>query len=212
VTVSLSPAQQAWLDGLFLRCPELKPLEQDLLRAYAMLESCLRSGGKVLLCGNGGSAADCEHWAGEMLKGFKSKRPLAAEDQAKLPPGLATQLQGGLPAIPLTGFPGLATAFNNDVDPNLTYAQLVWALGRPGDVLIGISTSGNAKNVGHAAETARAKGMPVLGLSGAAGGRLKPLCDLCLCAPSNETFRIQEFHLPIYHTLCLLLEEAFFPA
>jgi D-sedoheptulose 7-phosphate isomerase len=209
---SLSPAQQAWLDGLFVRCPELKPLEEDLLQAYAMLESSLRSGGKLLLCGNGGSAADCEHWSGEMLKGFKSKRPLSTEDQARLPPDLATQLQGGLIAIPLTGFPGLSTAFNNDVDPHLTYAQLVWAMGRPGDVLIGISTSGNARNVGHAAEAAKARSMAVFGLTGATGGNLKPLCDLCLCVPSTETFRIQEFHLPIYHTLSLMLEEAFFPA
>jgi D-sedoheptulose 7-phosphate isomerase len=200
------------LDALLKRCPELSALEKDILAAYDMLHHCLLGGGKFLLCGNGGSAADCEHWAGELLKGFKSKRPLSADDQKALGPEIGPKLQGAIPAIPLTGFPGLATAFTNDVDPLLVYAQLTWGLGRPGDVLIGISTSGNAVNVGHAARTARAMGVKVLGLTGTTGGALKPLCDLCLCAPSTETYRIQEFHLPIYHCLCLMLEDSHFPA
>lgn len=199
------------LAHLLERCPELAPIQGDILAAHEMLLASLKQGGRLLLCGNGGSAADCEHWAGELLKGFKSKRPLSAADQAALGPEIGPKLQGGIPAIPLTGFPGLATAFTNDVDPFLIYAQLVWGLGRPGDVLIGLSTSGNAANVGHAARTARVKGIKVLGLTGQTGGALKPLCDLCLCAPSTETFRIQEFHLPIYHCLCLMLEDALFP-
>ncbi|MDX6767156.1 MAG: SIS domain-containing protein [Candidatus Methylacidiphilales bacterium] len=203
---------QIHLAHLIERCPALAPLRQDVAAAHDLLLHSVRQGGHLLLAGNGGSAADCEHWSGELLKGFKSKRPLGADQQAALGSDIGPKLQGGIPAIPLTGFPGLATAFGNDVDPVLTYAQLVWALGRPGDVFIAISTSGNAANVGFAARTARTKGLKVLGLTGETGGKLAPLCDLCLRVPSTETFRIQEYHLPIYHCLCLMLEDALFPA
>ncbi len=124
---------------------------------------------------------------------------------------MASQLQGALPTIPLTGFLGLSSAFSNDVDPTLIFAQLVFGLGRPGDLLVGISTSGNAKNVRAALEVARARKIATLGLSGKTGGAMKPLCDLCLCVPETETYRIQELHLPIYHCLSLMLEEEFFP-
>jgi D-sedoheptulose 7-phosphate isomerase len=132
------------------------------------------------------------------------------QERGTLRPEIAQKLQGALPAIPLTSFPAASTAFGNDVDPALAYAQLTSALGRPGDVFVGLSTSGNAKNVGAAAEVARAKGLPVIGLTGASGGKLKAWCTVCICAPSTETYRIQEYHLPIYHCLSLMLEENFF--
>ncbi|MDQ5980192.1 MAG: hypothetical protein QG602_3167, partial [Verrucomicrobiota bacterium] len=132
------------------------------------------------------------------------------KERGKLRPAIAAKLQGALPAIPLASFPAASTAFGNDVDPTLAYAQLTSALGRPGDVLVGLSTSGNAANVCAAAEVARAKGMQVLALTGARGGKLRKLSDVCLCAPTNETYLAQEYHLPIYHCLSLMLEEEFF--
>lgn len=193
------------------RRPQLEAILPDIEKACQLLLDSLKNNGQLLLCGNGGSASDADHIAGELLKGFKSKRPLSPSEKEGLPEALATQLQGGIRAIPLTSFSALSTAFTNDVDPLLTYAQLTWALGRTGDVLLGISTSGNAVNVGHAARTAKAKGMKVIGLTGQSGGALKELCDVCICAPSTETYLIQEFHLPIYHCICLTLESELFP-
>ncbi|MEO6005120.1 MAG: SIS domain-containing protein [Opitutus sp.] len=198
------------LDELINRLPELQICRSSIEQAYDALHACFKSGGKLLLCGNGGSASDADHWAGELLKGFGHKRPLSAEAQRKLPAYLAQNLQGAVPAIPLTGFSALTTAFCNDVEPDLVFAQLTLALGRPGDVLVALSTSGNAKNVGHALETARAQGLITVGLSGSTGGRLRSLCDVCICVPSTETYRVQEYHLPIYHCLSLMLEDAFF--
>ncbi len=177
--------------------------------AFQVLTSCLRRGRRVYLCGNGGSAADCEHWAGELLKGFYARRP------PRLPrgrvPRVLRRLQEGLPVIPLTGFLSLRTAVANDIAGELEFAQLVWVLGCPGDVLVGISTSGNARNVSLAATAARARRMHVVGLSGAHGGRLRRLARPCICAPASRTHLIQELHLSIYHTLCLALEAEFFP-
>ena len=198
------------LDSLLQRLPELGGCRESLLRSYQVMHNTLRDGGKLLLCGNGGSAADADHWAGELLKGFKRRRALSAEQQARFRPEVARQLQGALPAIPLTGFPALATAFANDVSPELIFAQLTWALGRPGDVWIGLSTSGNATNVCAAAEVARAQGLHTGGLTGQGGGRLAPVCDPAIHAPASETYRIQEYHLPVYHCLSLMLEDAFF--
>ena len=198
------------IKNLLERRPQLAACRGDIENAFATLRDCFRSGGKLLLCGNGGSAADADHWAGELLKGFALKRPLSPAEKAGLPPDLAGKLQGALPVIPLTGFAALGTAFANDVDPQLIFAQLIWGLGRPGDVFIGISTSGNARNVCAAMETAKARGMYALGLSGRTGGRLNALCDLCLKVPADETYLIQELHLPIYHCLCLMLEDEFF--
>jgi len=197
------------LAELISRRPMLAALEADLRRAGDLLIACYRAGGTLLLCGNGGSAADCEHWAGELLKGFESRRPLTEGERGGLDPAIAGKLQRGLPAIPLTGFPALRSAVANDIDPLLEYAQLVQAFGRPGWVLVGISTSGNAGNVCAAAQVARARGMSVLGLTGAGGGRLAGLSDLCLRVPCARTCEVQELHLPIYHTLCLMLEDAF---
>lgn len=198
------------LNDLIERCPLLAPLHDDLQNAYRELHTCLSRGGKLLLCGNGGSASDCEHWAGELLKGFCSLRPLSARARMHLPEPLADKLQGSIPAIPLTGFPAFSSAFSNDVDAEFTFAQLVWGLGNPKDILIGISTSGNARNIVHAFTAARAKGVTTLLLTGRTGGKLKPLADLSLCVPCDETYRIQEMHLPIYHCLSLMLEDALF--
>jgi D-sedoheptulose 7-phosphate isomerase len=198
------------IQDLLQRRPELSICQGDLIQAFEIMRDCFRRGGKMLLCGNGGSAADAEHWAGELLKGFVHKRPLNQENQHGLPAQLALKLQGGLPAIPLTGFVSLGTAFANDVDPQLVFAQLVWVLGRPGDLLVGISTSGNARNVCAAMEVAKARGLVRVGLSGKNGGRLFSSCDLCVRAPVNKTYLIQELHLPIYHCLSLMLEDEFF--
>jgi D-sedoheptulose 7-phosphate isomerase len=196
------------LDDLMRRLPQLASIAADITSAFALIERSYRAQGTLYLCGNGGSAADCEHWAGELLKGFESHRPLPADH--KLPPELSRLLQQALPAIPLTGFMGLRSAFANDVEPRADYAQLVWGLGRAGDVLVGISTSGNAQNVCLAAKAARAKGLSVLALTGAKGGQLALLADVVIKAPETRTLLVQELHLPIYHTLCLMLEDAFF--
>lgn len=201
---------QRHLINLLQRRPELAGASKSITQAYGILRKSFRSGGKVLLCGNGGSAADADHWAGELLKGFCKDRSLSRKERGNLRPVIAKRLQGALPAIPLTSFPAASTAFGNDVDPDLAYAQLTSALGRPGDVFVGLSTSGNAKNVCAAAEVARAKGMKVIALTGAGGGKLKGLSDVCICAPAKETFRAQEYHLPVYHCLSLMLEEEFF--
>jgi len=190
--------------------PELAVCTLDIERVFAVMRDSFAQGGKLLLSGNGGSAADAEHWAGELLKGFGSKRPLDPREHQTLPPELRLKLQGALPAIPLTGFVSLSTAFGNDVDPQLTYAQLVWGLGRTGDVLVGLSTSGNAQNVCAAMKTARARGLHCIGLSGRTGGLLNPLCDMCIKVPADDTYLIQELHLPIYHCLSLMLEDEFF--
>jgi len=196
--------------NLLRRCPQLDCCRPDVEKTFAILRDSFQGGGKLLLCGNGGSAADAEHWAGELLKGFGQKRPLSQSDKQSLPEALGLKLQGALPVIPLTGFVSLSTAFANDVDPDLIFAQLVWGLGRPGDVLVGISTSGNARNVCAAMDAAKARGMHRVGLSGRTGGRLNLHCDLCIKVPADETYLIQELHLPIYHCLCLMLEDEFF--
>jgi D-sedoheptulose 7-phosphate isomerase len=198
------------INKLLQRCPQLAGCLPDVERVFAIMRGCFQNGGKLLLCGNGGSAADAEHWAGELLKGFGQKRPVSQFEKQGLPEKLGLKLQGALPAIPLTGFVSLSTAFANDVDPELLFAQLVWGLGRPKDVLVGISTSGNARNVCAAMEVAKARGLYRVGLSGRTGGYLNPLCDVCIKVPADETYLIQELHLPIYHCLSLMLEDEFF--
>jgi D-sedoheptulose 7-phosphate isomerase len=197
------------LRNLFERYSALEECQSDIREAYNLLATAFRKDGKLLLCGNGGSAADSEHWAGEMLKGFAHSRPLSTSMRQGLPSETATCLQWAFPVIPLTGFPALSTAFSNDVDPQYVFAQLVLALGRAGDVLGALSTSGNSSNVCWAAEVARARGLPVLALTGATGGKLKALADVCICVPATQTPHVQEFHLPIYHCLSLMLEETF---
>jgi D-sedoheptulose 7-phosphate isomerase len=197
------------LKTLAARHPSLHPILPQIEDAWHLLAGCFLSGRKLLLCGNGGSAADADHWAGELLKGFTQPRPLPPALAHGLSPETAARLQWALPAIPLTGFPALASAYANDVDPEFVFAQLVLGLGRAGDVLVALSTSGNSANVCRAAEVARARGLKVLALTGADGGKLKSLADLWLGVPSVSTPHVQELHLPIYHCLCLLLEEQF---
>jgi D-sedoheptulose 7-phosphate isomerase len=184
-----------------------------------MLVAAYVDGHKVLTCGNGGSAADAEHIVGELMKGFLSKRPLSAEArQALVEAGgddgayMAENLQTPLPAISLVSSVSLATAFANDVAPELTFAQQVYGLGQPGDVLIALSTSGNSRNVVLAVLAARVRGMRTIGMTGGSGGRLKELCDVTINVPAQATPVIQELHLPVYHYLCAAVEARMFGA
>ena len=205
------------IELLLERYPSLKIVKDDIIGAYLLLEECYENHGKLLVAGNGGSAADAEHIVGELMKGFKMPRKLkinfaeklVAENQ-ELGTVLAENLQGALPAIALDGHPALSTAYMNDCEPLLCFAQQVNGYGRVGDVFLGISTSGNSKNVLYAATTAHAKGLKVIGLTGAKGGELAAVADVCVKAPETETYMIQELHLPIYHCLCLMLEDKFF--
>lgn len=205
------------LELLIRRYPILASVKEDINGVYRILEECFLHGNMLLVAGNGGSCADSEHMVGELMKGFCKKRPVPEDfaralqeigpERGKI---LAAGLQGALPAIALTGHPGLSTAFLNDVDGELIYAQQVYGYGKTGDVFLGISTSGNAKNVLYAAAAARAKGMKVIGLTGKDGGELRNAADAVIVVPEKETYQIQELHLPVYHTLCLMLEERFF--
>ena len=196
------------LDNLRRRAPALETCLPAVDSAFQILSRAFASDRKILLCGNGGSASDAEHWAGELLKGFVHKRPLSPKMAEGLPPEIAQNLQWALPAIPLTGFPALNTAFSNDVNPEFIFAQLVYGLGQPGDVLVALSTSGNSRNVCHAAKVARHKGLSVVALTGSKGGALKELADACIAVPADETYLVQEYHLPVYHCLCLMLEDS----
>ena len=205
------------IDLLVERYPSLESAKEDIIAAYLLMEECYENGGKLLVAGNGGSAADAEHIVGELMKGFKlSRKPdhafsekLVAENQ-ELGLVLAENLQGALPAIALDGHLALSTAYMNDCEPLLCFAQQVNGYGKAGDIFLGISTSGNSKNVLFAATTAHAKGMKVIGLTGAKDSKLKDMSDVCIKAPQTETYMIQELHLPIYHCLCLMLEDKFF--
>ncbi|MBR5460804.1 MAG: SIS domain-containing protein [Clostridia bacterium] len=205
------------INELINRYPMLEACREDIEKTLEAIISCYERGGKLLLCGNGGSAADCDHIVGELMKGFLKKRPLSdekKEEMKKLSPSLDTdllsKLQSGLPAISLPSLSILNSAFCNDVDPSLIYAQSVLGLGKKGDLLIAISTSGNAENVAAAVKVARGIGMTTVGLTGESGGKLRTLADICICAPEKETFKIQELHLPIYHLLCAAVEDHFF--
>ena len=207
----------AHYNRLFERYPALDACRGQVMDAYLMLRRCYDRGGKVMVAGNGGSCADSEHIVGELMKGFYLKRPLAQEKREKiraltegLLPGAAELMQQGLPAIALTGHPALSTAVQNDLDPLLCAAQQVVGYGREGDVVIGISTSGNAKNIALAIQTAKALGMETLGLTGGSGGRLKEACDCAIVVPGNTPADVQELHLPVYHTLCAMLEAKYF--
>ena len=205
------------IDLLVERYPSLESAKNDIVAACLLLEESYNNGGKLLVAGNGGSAADAEHIVGELMKGFKLPRKPEAdfaeklvEENQELGSVLAENLQGALPAIALDGHPALSTAYMNDCEPLLCFAQQVNGYGKSGDVFLGISTSGNSKNVLFAATTAHAKGMKVIGLTGAKDSKLKDMSDVCIKAPQTETYMIQELHLPIYHCLCLMLEDKFF--
>lgn len=205
------------LQKLFNRYPMLEACEQQISQAYEILETAFAQGRKLLVCGNGGSASDSEHIVGELMKEFKLKRKVftdQAETMKRIHPEmgavLAENLQGALPAISLTGHSSLTTAFMNDSEPELIFAQQVNGYGKAGDVYLGISTSGNSRNVLYAAVTAKAKGLKVIGLTGQRESKLSALADVCIQVPEVETYKIQELHLPVYHCLCLMLEDHFF--
>ncbi len=205
------------LNELLDRYPQLAVCTDALKEATAAIISCYNNGGKILLCGNGGSCADCEHIVGELMKGFLKNRPLSIEQKAKMKSNsplldeqMLNKLQCGLPAIALPSVTALNSAFCNDVDPELIYAQSVMAMGKAGDVLIALSTSGNAKNVFSAAKVARGLGITVIALTGKTGGMLKGCSDICIAVPETETYKVQELHLPVYHYLCAVVEDEFF--
>jgi D-sedoheptulose 7-phosphate isomerase len=204
------------LKELSARYGALDAVETDVRAAYEALHTCFAKGGRVYLCGNGGSAADCEHMAGELLKCFKIKRPMPDEFKATLSAYgedgevLAENLEGGLPVVSLTGHVAFSTAFQNDNTPALVFAQQVNAYGRPGDVLVVFSTSGNSKNCIYATICAKAKGLTVITLTGGSGGKLAPMSDIAITVPAKETYQVQEYHLPVYHCLCAMLEEEIF--
>lgn len=208
---------RAILDELITRYPQLKASEEDIAGAYGIMKHSYDNGGKIMIAGNGGSAADSEHIVGELMKGFVKHRPLDEDFKARLKAvdeaeggRIGEVLQGALPAIALTGHSALTTAFANDVDGSFAFAQQLFGYGRKGDVFLGISTSGSSRNVIAAAVTAKAMGIDVIALTGGSGGRLKSLADCAIVVPSSETFKIQEMHLPVYHALCLMLEETYF--
>lgn len=205
------------LNELLSRYPQLTKCQNEIKKATTAMIDCYKNGGKILLCGNGGSCADCDHIVGELMKGFIKKRPLSTEQKAQmknlyplLEEETLSKLQGGLPAISLPSMTALNSAFCNDVDPELIYAQSVMALGKKNDVLIALSTSGNAKNVFSAAKVAKGLGIRVIALTGKTGGMLKECSDICITVPETETYKVQELHLPVYHYLCAAVEDVFF--
>jgi D-sedoheptulose 7-phosphate isomerase len=212
MTTTLSP-----IATLITRYPALAPCEGAISAAAEILIARYRAGNKLLLAGNGGSAADCLHIAGELTKGFTLPRPLPADDRAALAAlfgedgvWLGAHLQQALPAVALPAALALTTAVANDTHPDLIFAQGVMAFGQPGDVLLAISTSGNAANVLAAARVARWRGLHTIALTGKTGGTLAPACDTAIIAPGATTAEIQEYHLPIYHALCTAVELALF--
>lgn len=205
------------IELLFSRYPALSGCRQDIEQAFQLLCGTYARGGKVLACGNGGSASDAAHIVGELMKSFARRRDIGPAREklfAALPPEdaqyMADRLEGALSALSLHGETALVSAFSNDVSPDLIYAQQVLGHGRPGDTLIALSTSGNSENILRAVQASKALGLHTVGFTGQSGGRLAACCDVCIRVPETETFRVQELHLPVYHTLCLMLEDAFF--
>lgn len=202
---------QKEIDILVERYPSLSSCKIEIIKACELLINTFLSGNKLLVCGNGGSASDSEHIVGELMKGFCKKRPLPIEMKDKLEDEeLYSYLQGALPTIALTVENALTTAFSNDQNPAFAFAQQVYGLGVKGDALLTISTSGNSKNCIYAAKVARAKGVKVIALTGANESKLSELADITIKAPEKETYKIQEYHLPIYHAICLAIENEFF--
>lgn len=205
------------LNELMERYPCLAACREQIATADKTIIDTYENGGKLMVCGNGGSCADSEHIVGELMKGFLSVRPLDEDYKAELKAAnpeldddMLGKLQGALPAIALTGHNGLTTAYSNDVDPSLIFAQQLFGIGNCGDVFIGITTSGNSGNVVKAAQLAKALGIKVIGLTGKMGGKMKEIADVCICVPETETFKVQELHLPVYHFLCASAEKHFF--
>lgn len=213
----MSEKQYKYINSLLGSYPKLNVCKNDIIQAYEILRKCYSQHHKLLICGNGGSAADSEHIVGELMKGFTLPRKLPAELSKKITQVdndlgnvLAENLQGALPSIALTTHTALSTAFMNDCQPVLVFAQQVYGYAQKGDCFLGISTSGNSQNVLYAAVVAKAQGMSLIGLTGAQQNKLEKYCDVCIHVPETETYKIQELHLPIYHCICLMLEEYFF--
>lgn len=213
----LEPRLEKHINKLLLRYPILASCRQDIVDAYFVMEECYEHDGKLLIAGNGGSAADSEHIAGELMKRFKTPRPVSPEMAEKLEQidpvrgaSLAKNLERSLMAIPLVAHEALTTAYINDVDGIGVFAQQLFGFGRPGDVFLGISTSGSSKNIISASVVARALGIKVIGLTGSKGGELASVADVVVKVPETETYMVQELHLPVYHCWCLMLEDKFF--
>jgi len=205
------------LDKLIKNYPDLAICREDISRAFELLKSVYTHNGIILTCGNGGSAADAEHMVGELMKTFNLKRPLPQnlqnnfiQEYGEEGKFLAENLQAALPAISLVSQTSLITAVGNDVSADLIFAQQVIGYGKAGDILLAISTSGNSRNILNAVYTARIMKLKVIGLTGRTGGKMKNHCDVAICVPAEETPRIQELHMPVYHTLCAMLEKHFF--
>lgn len=197
------------IDNLFERYPQLKCCKESIVSAYDTMTTAFSQGGRLYICGNGGSASDALHIVGELVKSFVIKRELDEDFVKNTSPELCEKIQGALPAFSLVENSALSTAYANDVDPDYVFAQQIYAYARKGDCAMGISTSGNSKNVLLALETAKGRGASTIGLTGRDGGKMKALCDVCVIVPETETYKIQELHLPVYHALCMMLEERF---
>lgn len=195
------------INELIKRYPALNEISCDIKKALDLMLECYKNKGKILLCGNGGSAADCEHIVGELMKGFMLKRKLTDD---KIPKELRDNLQGSLPAISLPSQSAIISAFANDVEPDMVYAQLTLGYAKKNDLLIGISTSGNSKNIVNAVKVAKAVGIKTMALTGKNESELSMLCDVTIKAPETETYKVQEYHLPIYHYLCAEVEKQIF--
>lgn len=199
-----------YVQQLIKRYSQLINCQNDIENAILAIENMFNKGGKLLLAGNGGSSSDCEHISGELLKGFISKRKPTPQQIKGIDEDIAQNLQLGIPCIPLTSLTALSSAFNNDVSSEHTFAQLVFGLGKENDVFLGLSTSGNAKNVCHATKVARAKAMTTICLTGEKGGILAQISDISIKVPETETFKVQELHLPVYHAICAQVEHDLF--
>ena len=205
------------LTGLIKKYPALESCKNDIRQACNSLIDCYLKSGKLLLCGNGGSCSDSDHIVGELMKSFEKKRPIdddltnelksVSEERGNY---IAGKLQYAFPAISLNAHTSLFSAISNDIDPSLVFAQQIAGYGKKGDVLIAISTSGNSRNIVDAVITAKAKGLTVIGLTGQTGGKMKQYCDISICVPAVATPEVQEYHLPVYHTICKVVEHTFF--
>ncbi len=207
---------QSYVEKLVNRFPELKVQQKAIQDFCDAIVKSYKQDGKVMLCGSGGSAADSEHITGELLKGFMTKRPLSDKKIKHFNKFFgndtdAKMLQEGIPAIPIVSLTSGLTAFINDVSPELAFAQMVFALGKKQDLLVVISTSGNSVNTVKAAQTAKAMGIKTVALVGKDGGKLAEICDIAIIAPANQTYLVQEYHLPIYHAVCAEVERVLFP-
>jgi len=205
------------LDELIVRYPALSVIKNDIKKAYEMISETFLNGGTLFVCGNGGSASDAEHIVGELMKEFVLKRKASDDFIKKMfskfgedGEFIASKMQKGLRTISLNGHPSLSTAFLNDAEPSLIFAQQLFVMAEKGDALLGLSTSGNSKNVLNCMKVASVMGVKTIAMTGMSGGKCIEIADCCIRAPEKETYKIQEYHLPIYHNLCIMLEERFF--